>query len=231
MDTQKTFIISGNFRGGTTAVAQLLARAGIFLGEEMDSHGNSEDSAFQRLLVRPDLDSDELVRLIESRNQSHPIWGFKFPGAHTFMPGMLPYFRNPLLIFVFRDPIAVADSESRRAGQNFGEMMQRTARFNSNMVELMKLLPNRSHAISYELLLARTSEVVENLLDFMEFKVSASERMRLIASIKPCKDPFSSGYSRTKSAQARKRRRTKQESNYFAIWLRKFASPLVRSWD
>ena len=214
MNPPKTFIIGGNFRGGTTAVAQLLARLGIYLGEDLASHGNHEDLAFQRLLTEPELNADELAKLTHKRNQSHPIWGFKFPGAHTFMPDMLSCFRNPRLIFVFRDPIAVADCENRRSGQNHIQMMQRTAQFNAHMVELMTQLPDRTHGISYEMLRARTSKVVDQLVDFLELEVAADLKQVLVESIKPFKDPHSVGYSPTRLGR-RVRMYLRQKSRMF----------------
>ena len=64
------------------------------------------------------MDRAELHRLVGLRNAGHAVWGFKFPGAHRHMPAMLNSFRNPHVIFVFRDPYAVGDSEQRRTGQS-----------------------------------------------------------------------------------------------------------------
>jgi hypothetical protein len=72
----RTYIVCGNFRGGTTAVAQLLRRAGIPMGEEMDPNSNCEDLEFQRLLLGDTLDLMALDRLVADRNAKYGIWGF-----------------------------------------------------------------------------------------------------------------------------------------------------------
>ena len=171
MDRDKTFIITGNFRGGTTAVAQIFDRLGITMGEKMDPNGNFEDLEFQQLLIQESVDMDKVALLVETRNNQYSIWGFKFPGAHIHMPEIINSFRNPHVIFVFRDPYAVADSEQRRAGRPLYEMMERTVSYNLHMTKLLQQLECPVLPISFEHLLLKTETVVDDLLDFVQVKL------------------------------------------------------------
>jgi hypothetical protein len=194
MTETKTFIVCGNFRGGTTAVAQLLSRLGIPMGEEMDPNNNCEDLAFQRLLFNDTLDRAGLDRLVGLRNAEYPVWGFKFPGAHLHMPAMLDSFRNPHVIFVFRDPYAVGDSERRRTGQPLYTMMERTVENNLRMTRLLQTLSCPAHPLSFEQLLVRPEAVVDSLLAFLSLRQGWWERRRLIRSVRLKKDSSSYGY-------------------------------------
>jgi hypothetical protein len=195
MDGRKTLIVCGNFRGGTTAVAQLLARLGIPMGEKMDPNNNCEDLEFQRLLLGDTLDRAELDRLVRRRNARHDIWGFKFPGAHLHMPEMLECFSNPRVIFVFRDPYAVADSEQRRTGQDLYRMMERTVDYNLRMTGLLQSLACPTHPVSFEQLLVRPGVVIDRLLAFLDIRHGWWERRRLLRSVGLKKDGSSYGYA------------------------------------
>lgn len=196
MEGQKTFIVCGNFRGGTTAVAQLLDRLGIFMGEKMDPNNNCEDLEFQQLLLRDALDRTELDRLVGERNARRDIWGFKFPGAHLHMPEMLDCFRNPRVIFVFRDPYAVADSEQRRTGQDLHQMMERTVEYNLRMTRLLQSLSCPTHPVSFEQLLVRPAAVIDRLLAFLGVQLGWWQRRRLIRGVRLKKESSSYGYAK-----------------------------------
>lgn len=196
MDGQKTYIVCGNFRGGTTAVAQLLDRLGIPMGEKMDPNRNCEDLEFQQLLLKDTLDRTELDRLVGQRNAQYGVWGFKFPGAHLHMPEMLASFRNPRVIFVFRDPYAVAESEKRRTGQDLYRMMERTVDYNLRMTRLLQSLSCPTHPLSFEQLLVRPAVVIDRLLTFLGVRLGWWERRRLIRSVHLKKDSSSYGYSK-----------------------------------
>lgn len=193
---QKTYIVCGNFRGGTTAVAQLLVRLGISMGEKMDPNNNCEDLEFQQVLLRDTLDRAELDRLAGRRNAKNDVWGFKFPGAHLHMPAMLESFRNPQVIFVFRDPYAVADSEQRRTGQDLYRMMERTVDYNLRMTRLLQSLSCPTHPISFEQLLLRPEAVIDRLLTFLAVRLGWWDRRRLIRSVHLKKDSSSYGYGK-----------------------------------
>jgi hypothetical protein len=196
MDGGRTYIVCGNFRGGTTAVAQLLQRIGIPMGEQMDPNNNCEDLEFQQLLLQETLARVELERLIGLRNARHDTWGFKFPGAHQHMPDMLTSFRNPHVIFVFRDPYAVADSEKRRTGQDLYQMMERTVSYNLRMTKLLQTIDCPTQAISFEQLLLRPELVIYRLLGFLDIQPGWWERRRLIRSVGLKKDNSSYGYAK-----------------------------------
>jgi hypothetical protein len=125
--TEKTVIVLGSFRGGTSMVAHLLRALGVFMGDTFaacdDEYENVEDKDFQNLLHRKELltkkdlskddfsatDLHALRALINIRNERHALWGWKYPGTvlwcrHTDLVG---YLRNPHFITIFRDPLAI----------------------------------------------------------------------------------------------------------------------------
>jgi hypothetical protein len=125
-----TIIISGPARSGTSLIAAIAHAGGLWLGDQLDKVMfadqefvraiNPHPQLMRRLMIAarnigdPGLmlrgvDSTELRRLIANRNERFQKWGFKLPNVVAQLGDSdFRLFRNPRLILVFRDPIAVA---------------------------------------------------------------------------------------------------------------------------
>jgi hypothetical protein len=103
---EKTLLITGLARSGTSMLAALLQAAGVWLGDHVYQPINEDAEITQMLRAR---DLFRLDLLIKRQNAKAPIWGFKMPDLHQFLQhDELARFRNPHLIVIFRDPVAVA---------------------------------------------------------------------------------------------------------------------------
>src|SRR5580692_2235707 len=103
---EKTLLITGLARSGTSMLAALLQAAGVWLGDHVYQPINEDAEITQMLRAR---DLFRLDALIQRQNAKAPIWGFKMPDLHQFLQhDELARFRNPHLIVVFRDPVAIA---------------------------------------------------------------------------------------------------------------------------
>jgi hypothetical protein len=102
---EKTLIITGLARSGTSMVAALLMEVGVWLGDHAYEPVN-EDAEINQMLRAQDF--ARLDALIARQNKATPLWGFKMPDLHLFLQhGEFERFRNPHLIVVHRDPVAV----------------------------------------------------------------------------------------------------------------------------
>jgi hypothetical protein len=130
-DRQKTVVVLGAFRGGTSLVARILKNLGVFMGDEFApsdrEYETIEDAEFQQLLHRRDLlaraeidagdftagEIASLRALINRRDADHDLWGWKYPGSVVWYlhAGIERYLRNPHFVTVFRDPLAVFQHE------------------------------------------------------------------------------------------------------------------------
>lgn len=182
---QRTYIVGGNFRGGTTAIAKMFISSGIFMGENLS--GNLEDPEFQ-------FASPRLIRkLAAQRNQLHDLWGWKFPLSFEKLPRTLKHLRSPHVVLVYRDPYAVALSEHLRVGQNLCQMLFRTSKINQNMSKFYRNYHRETpiHLVSYEHLLTRTEETAAALFDFAGLNVDVQE---ISKTVKPAQDKKSYNY-------------------------------------
>jgi hypothetical protein len=110
LEAQRTYVIFGTRRGGTSLVAGIARALGLDLGN-VGARKNNEDPQFQNRAM------DVMRRAIEERNAERDVWGWKYPAAGSYLPELSNTLRNPYFIVVYRDPVAAALSQARRDRQ------------------------------------------------------------------------------------------------------------------
>lgn len=106
LPSHRTYVCLGVARGGTSAVAGSLQRLGIFMGNDLPN--NYEDPCFG-----PSVPSSKMRNTIAERNETHEVWGWKFPAAANYLEGLHKSLRNPCLVIVFRDVAATIKGHMR----------------------------------------------------------------------------------------------------------------------
>lgn len=118
-ERQKTLIVVGNGRGGTSLAAGALAMLGVPMGRGDNSkeHEDTRIVRWGRALsdanVNPTVRNAawrSLLDYIASNNDRHDAWGWKDPSADLYLEDLVRHVRNPRVIFVNRDPAAVAET-------------------------------------------------------------------------------------------------------------------------
>ena len=79
---EKTLLITGLARSGTSMLAALLQAAGIWLGDHVYEPINEDAEITQMLQAR---DFTRLDALIDRQNARTPVWGFKMPDLHLYL--------------------------------------------------------------------------------------------------------------------------------------------------
>ena len=137
----KTVVVLGIPRGGTSMVAQILHELGVFMGDEFTKSGsdyeNFEDEDFHNILWNGFTKLIECVtqgknepqqadftdpmhllrKLIDTRNtaHAHTPWGWKHAAGSILWflkTDLMMHLRNPHFITIWRDPVAVWQSEA-----------------------------------------------------------------------------------------------------------------------
>lgn len=111
---QKTVVVVGSGRGGTSAVAGAVHLLGVRMVEG-DYELNSEDyeivRAYQRNMgLGHQRAAEEVSKVIADRNRRYDVWGWKDPSADLYLESVVTGLRNPHFIMVFRNPFDVAQS-------------------------------------------------------------------------------------------------------------------------
>lgn len=174
---QKTFVIFGSPRGGTTAVAGCVRTMGIFLGDHLPR--NLED----RELV---LKARDKAAAVARRNATHDVWGWKYPSITRYLPDLLDDLRNPRFICVTRDVTANTSAKLKRHPQlEKGQTLLNTYRSVKANMDLIFDRECPTLFISYEKLLLNPDAAIADLAGFLAVPVPVEARERALNFIEP----------------------------------------------
>jgi hypothetical protein len=180
-----TVIVSGIGRSGTSMVAKVLDAAGIPMGRT-NNLAVYEDQEFLQALLN--FDYIHMAKLINARNQAHARWGFKFASIQNhILPPQLLQFRNPHLILVMRDPVAIAsrslfsDAERRSAD----EVIANVAQQSFDMMNLVQKAECPTLLMSYEKFVAFPEAAIDSICAFCGLALAPAQREKALAAIEP----------------------------------------------
>lgn len=139
-------LVAGHHRSGTSLLAQLLARAGLFMGErlmgasEANPHGHVEDldvveihdqiladngltwQVDREFIPTVNLDMEQRIReVVAERLDRGEPWGVKDPRICLFLPVWKHILPEARILITFRSPAASVGSMERRAARDLIE--------------------------------------------------------------------------------------------------------------
>lgn len=154
---QRTIIILGMHRSGTSALAGILQQNGVYLGEVSQSNpynlkGNRESRVIIKLheqlfdvnggswdnppdSISWDTASYETMRAFISTFEQHEVWGFKDPRTVFTLAEWLHEVPRAELVGIFRNPALVAHSLYKRNGIAIQDGYTLWYRYNQKLIE------------------------------------------------------------------------------------------------
>lgn len=193
---QRTFIIFGVPRGGTTMVARVAEQLGVPLGSKLPS--NYEDDEFnydkmpEEIKEDPKLVARGLLRAINRRNAKHDVWGWKYPRAHLYLPLIIKQVRNPQLICVLRDPVASSLRPlSRKRVQKEGKAQLPTRVIKQHLswqlknIEQIHKFNRPTFLCSYEKAILDPAGFVADLASFIDLRKDEQSLASAVEQIRP----------------------------------------------
>ncbi|MCI4347629.1 MAG: sulfotransferase [Thermoplasmata archaeon] len=202
-----TYIVLGMHRSGTSAVAGMLDRLGVRMGPKQagpdwigrhwsnptghfenpdlvwlnglilgyDGTGVHESPRWDEIPQRARALAREIDRTL--RATEGDVWGWKDPWSVLTIEEFLPQIHEPRFIFVFRDPLQVAQSLFRRDGTGPEESRRIAARFATLMSEIATRHPEIPRLeLRFEDLTHSPSEAVARLAAFADLHPSLQQR-------------------------------------------------------
>ncbi|MFO1024833.1 MAG: hypothetical protein U1E70_06605 [Acetobacteraceae bacterium] len=180
---ERTFIVSGVGRGGTSLAASMLFHAGVYMGHHL-GEAVYEDLEFAEAFHSRN--RELLTRLIAHRNASHKRWGFKVPNLHDVIAYHdLSLFRAPHLIVMFRDPVAIAERAALAEHLHPLATMRDSLDSLKNLVGFLHLTAAPALLLSYEKALMNPSEFIDALARFCGIAVDDAMRETLLKAVEP----------------------------------------------
>lgn len=153
---------------------------GTDFGKESEGT-NSEDLEFQGETV------EGIKRLISVRSSKYSVWGWKDPGTITHINELKDSLRNPFYMSIYRDPYAIAQSESQRNDRQVDiglkmamEQLQKLTEFNTRYL-------SQKIQLSYEKVLLAPRKTVEDIISFLGLSPSRKQVANAVKYISPGK--------------------------------------------
>lgn len=181
LSAEMSIVVTGVGRSGTTMIARVLTELGVFMGESLAVRTN-EDNDVKNCVKQSDEAAFE--RLCRLRDAGRPVWGFKNPGFRDLLPAWERHLRNPRVIFVFRDILAVA---MRNHLVSNGDMQEALALATRSYAKALKRLgESRCPALllSYEKCLTAPDEAVRRIAEFSGVSLAPEMAARATAAIR-----------------------------------------------
>jgi hypothetical protein len=187
----RTFIISGIGRGGTTMVAAVLREAGIPMGDRF--HEAAVEDVQAGFVLRQS-DRRCLDEFVARRNSQYASWGFKTPDIHALLRhSEMSRFRNPHLILIFRDPVAIA---LRRRLSDYQDPMQTliaTTLSTYNLVQFFTHTVCPAMLLSYEKALIFPEVFIKNIAEFCGLQHDPESHRRMLQKVNPNSSDYATG--------------------------------------
>jgi hypothetical protein len=183
-DNPITVIVSGVGRSGTSMTAAVLSALGIPMGSTKSAV--LEDEEFLHALLF--FNFARLAQLISARNAANSRWGFKFASLQNhLLPPQLEAFRNPHLIIVMRDPVAIAtrarisDPEIRDAADAFFNVTKQS----HDMATFVAKASCPTLLLSYEKFLAFPEQAIKSIAAFCGIQLTGAAMDQARTTIAP----------------------------------------------
>lgn len=183
-------MIVGVQRGGTSMVAGVVRELGVNLGNNLGN--NHEDPEF---LTK---DISKLHEVISRRNASHDIWGWKMPHSSEYIADLVPDLRNPHVVIVFRNLLAMAESQLKRSETDFAKAFQFSANRLAQVASIVNKLSCPLMLVNYEQATSKPHAFIDELCAFLDLTPTEEALVRAERMIDP-----EAGYRRLSSEEWR----------------------------
>jgi hypothetical protein len=179
----KTLVVLGVARGGTSLVSGALSKLGLFGGEESTAPV-FEDTKLAGAYENKDYKLAK--RIINEYNSIHKIWSFKRPSSIDYLDSIHKDLANPIYIIIFKDIFSIANRNNISMKMN---ILQGLNRAMHDYRKILNFLDDNSVSgllLSYEKIMQNKEDFIDNLkLIVGEDKVSDSQYKEALKFIEP----------------------------------------------
>jgi hypothetical protein len=177
---EKTVVVLGIARSGTSMIAQLLVELGVYIGEGKPPV--NEDTEISNLLEK-NRDLEKFDELVTERNAKYKVWGWKRPEAFRYIRQFENRIRNPHFIFLFRDPLAIGLREQTSMQANLFQTMMHAQKRYTNIIRYLQGTEHPCLLVSYEKALLKSEALVDTLCEFLGIDVDDELKDKALSSV------------------------------------------------
>ncbi len=212
-NVEKTVVVLGMHRSGTSLVAGMLEKLGVNMGKrQVGIHWSNPLGHYENIdFVKMDdkilekaggtwdnppeisdilkLKSDKnLMSEIEEvvRRNEDKIWGWKVPTTSLTIELYLPFLVNPYFVVCYRDPEAIAKSLKKRDDMNREKALWLTDIYVRSIKEFLRKHPELKYIeIHYEDIIKNPEIAVQKLIDFLKITPTQEQINNALSIVLP----------------------------------------------
>lgn len=195
LSKEKTLIVVGVARGGTSLIAGTLDKLGIFTGE--GSHQPIFEDA--RLATAFENSNFESAKETIVEYNSHETWLFKRPSSLKYLNKIDTLVRNPVYLIVFKDIFSVSNRNSISMKTDIvGGLRKAYGDYEKILNFIEKSSPN-AFLFSYEKLMGNKEFFIDTMIELVGGEVTAKQKNDALLFIEPNPESYLDASRITKS--------------------------------
>lgn len=180
---EKTLIVVGPGRGGTSLVSGALHHLGVFTGE------TSRAPTFEDARLDAAFRSGEAERvqgLVDDYNARHRVWAFKRPASLAYLDQLHQVVRNPVYLFIFKDIFSIANRNDISMQWNLKKGLRTALRSYRQMVDFIDGRAPNGLMLSYDRVVQNKETFIDTLTELVApHPVSSEQREAALGFINP----------------------------------------------
>ncbi len=161
---EKTLIVVGVARGGTSLIAGSLDHLGVFTGE------GSNPPVFEDVNLANEFESNDLQsakQIIEAYNNDHKIWAFKRPSSIDYLNHLNSLCRNPIYLFVFKDIFSISNRNNISMKLDTVQGLKKAHNDYAKILDFIEEKEINSFLFSYEKVMDNKEFFIDTLIDVL----------------------------------------------------------------
>lgn len=180
---EKTLVVVGAPRGGTSLVAGVLSSLGVFMG----TYATAPVFEDLRLASLADADErDKAAEVMREYDREHAVWGYKRPMMLNNFGAIHDYARNPVYLFIFKDLFSLANRESISMRGDLVEGLRTAHGHYDKIIGFVERRRPTGLMLSYDRVMQDPAAAVDAIIGLLpEDSVSTAQRDAAIAFIEP----------------------------------------------
>lgn len=181
-EPQKTLIVVGPARGGTSLIAGVLAHLGVFMGTQSTSP-TYEDLRLASACRTGD--ATQVAQVMREYDSSHEVWGYKRPAIIDHFDIVHAQARNPVYLFVFKDMFSIANRNRISMKIGIQDALHRAYQDYGKILNFVRERRPNGMLISYDRVMQDREAFVELMEGLVPDGVGQEQRANALAFIDP----------------------------------------------
>ncbi len=182
IDINHPILIVGVARGGTSLVAGVLAKLGIFMGEKA-APPVYEDTKISQYFENSDYTM--VKKIADEYSQKYKRWAWKRPSTINHLKSIDNILNKPIYLIIFKDILSVAQRNSISMLTETMPIMKRALKEYGMVVDFIESTNPNAMLLSYEKILKDPQYFVEELCNYLKLSPSDVKKRAAVDFIMP----------------------------------------------